>query len=370
MSADVPTIFNFETHPIEVFQGDDGEPWFVGRQVCGALGLSHGRALARLDDDEKGMRLTQTPGGPQNVSVINEAGLYNLVLGSRKPETSRFRRWVTHEVLPTIQRTGSYVAPAPDGGWMRPDDMARHHGVAGRTIRSWVARGTLERMVSDGLVYVRKTASKSHPVPAVVHEGAEGLMDTATRLAAREARLAQDLDLKRETAAAAMRHRDRELAMQERELDLKVTEQQRRAASESAGALLAAVDHAERAGVMDAAAAHVYRMHAAATVAVGPLPNSATLRLPAPPQAYENGQTAPRRPSWSATEIATIAGVTPQVVGRFITELGMRGDPAHCEWATSTNAAGHTHILYRYWKPSVDVLVQRINAAHSPEDRR
>lgn len=106
-----PAIFNFETHPIDVYPDADGDPWFVGRQVCAVLGLHPDRALARLDDDEKGLRITQTPGGPQNLTVLNEAGLFNLVLRSRKPDTKRFRRWVTHEVLPAIRKTGSYTAP-------------------------------------------------------------------------------------------------------------------------------------------------------------------------------------------------------------------------------------------------------------------
>lgn len=109
----LPTIFNFETHPIDVYQGDDGAPLFVGRQVCDVLGLKR-QALYRLDDDEKGVRSTDTPGGTQEITVINEAGLYSLILRSRKPETKRFRRWVTHEVLPAIRKTGAYVAPARD----------------------------------------------------------------------------------------------------------------------------------------------------------------------------------------------------------------------------------------------------------------
>ena len=87
----------------------DGEPWFVAADVCRALDINNvSDAVARLDNDEKGFVLTDTPGGKQNVSIISEPGLYALVLSSRKPEAKNFKRWVTHEVLPTIRKTGSY----------------------------------------------------------------------------------------------------------------------------------------------------------------------------------------------------------------------------------------------------------------------
>lgn len=86
----------------------DGEPWFVAADVCRALELDR-TAIRRLDDDEKGVHLTQTPGGEQEVTIINEAGLYALVLGSRKPEAKAFKRWITHEVIPTIRKHGAYI---------------------------------------------------------------------------------------------------------------------------------------------------------------------------------------------------------------------------------------------------------------------
>ncbi|MEU6057970.1 BRO family protein [Streptomyces sp. NPDC047097] len=90
----------------------DGEPWWVAADVTSVLALHTGRALARLDDDEKGMRSTHTPGGQQMLAYVNEPGLYGLVLGSRKPQARAFKRWITHEVIPQIRRTGRYeVAP-------------------------------------------------------------------------------------------------------------------------------------------------------------------------------------------------------------------------------------------------------------------
>lgn len=87
-----------------------GEPWFVAADVCRALEIKNNRdALSRLDQDEKGVALIDTPGGKQELTIVNEAGLYSLVLGSRKPEAKAFKRWITHEVIPTIRKTGGYV---------------------------------------------------------------------------------------------------------------------------------------------------------------------------------------------------------------------------------------------------------------------
>lgn len=87
----------------------DDEPWFVAADVCRALEVSNSRdAVARLDEDEKGVVLTDTPGGRQEMTIVNEPGLYSLVLGSRKPEAKAFKRWITHEVIPTIRKTGAY----------------------------------------------------------------------------------------------------------------------------------------------------------------------------------------------------------------------------------------------------------------------
>ena len=95
----------------------DGEPWFVAADVCKALCISnHSDALTRLEDDEKdGVGLTDTIGRVQMTAIVNEPGLYSLVLGSRKPEAKAFKRWITHDVLPSIRKTGSYVDPGVSG---------------------------------------------------------------------------------------------------------------------------------------------------------------------------------------------------------------------------------------------------------------
>ena len=89
----------------------DDEPWFVAKDVCMLLDLSNPRdILAKvLDDDEKGVEIIYTPGGKQQMSIINESGLYHLIFVSRKPKAKAIRRWVTGTVLPSIRRTGSYT---------------------------------------------------------------------------------------------------------------------------------------------------------------------------------------------------------------------------------------------------------------------
>lgn len=88
----------------------DNEPWFVARDVTDALGLDR-TATRRLDDDEKGVRSMHTQGGEQEVTIITEAGLYSLIMASKKPSAKAFKRWVTHDVLPTIRRHGVYATP-------------------------------------------------------------------------------------------------------------------------------------------------------------------------------------------------------------------------------------------------------------------
>lgn len=89
----------------------EGEPWFVAADVCRALGLGNSRqTLSYLDDDEKGVITSDTLGGKQEMSTINEPGLYSLILRSRKPEAKAFKRWIIHEVIPEIRKTGGYIA--------------------------------------------------------------------------------------------------------------------------------------------------------------------------------------------------------------------------------------------------------------------
>lgn len=91
----------------------DGEPWFVAADVCRALELSNTTLFVkRLDEDEKSITLISNEGirGNPNMTIVSEPGLYALVLGSRKPEAKAFKRWITHEVIPSIRKSGGYIA--------------------------------------------------------------------------------------------------------------------------------------------------------------------------------------------------------------------------------------------------------------------
>ncbi|EFI2543301.1 antirepressor protein, partial [Escherichia coli] len=104
----------------------NGDPWFVAKDVCAALELTNSRtALQMLDDDEKGVNLTYTPGGNQNMSIISESGFYKLIARSRKATTQgtfahRFSNWVFRNVIPGIRKTGAYGIP-----WGALQDFSR-----------------------------------------------------------------------------------------------------------------------------------------------------------------------------------------------------------------------------------------------------
>ncbi|MFJ4924090.1 BRO family protein [Streptomyces sp. NPDC088736] len=93
----------------------DSEHWWVARDVAAVLGYRTASDATRwLDDDEKGTHTVRTPGGDQQMVTVSEAGLYSLILRSRRREARAFRRWVTHEVLPVLRRTGRYEAQRPE----------------------------------------------------------------------------------------------------------------------------------------------------------------------------------------------------------------------------------------------------------------
>ena len=102
--------FDYQGHQVRTLTVNS-EPWFVAPDVAKVLGYSEASAMTRtLDDDEKGLQSVQTLGGEQAVTVISEAGLYSAILRSRVEGAKAFKRWVTHEVLPAIRKTGSYSA--------------------------------------------------------------------------------------------------------------------------------------------------------------------------------------------------------------------------------------------------------------------
>lgn len=110
----LPMVFPETGHTVRVML-TAGVPWWVAKDVCQALSIEKPDAALRgLDDDERDAHVVRTPGGPQRMSVINESGLYSMILRSRKPQAKEFKRWVTREVLPSIRRTGNYeTVPSP-----------------------------------------------------------------------------------------------------------------------------------------------------------------------------------------------------------------------------------------------------------------
>lgn len=102
-------VWNYESSEVRTVQVN-GEPWFVGKDVATILGYNNPRdAISkRVDDEDKGVAKCDTLGGVQDLTIINESGLYSLVLSSKLPNAKKFKRWVTSEVLPSIRKHGSY----------------------------------------------------------------------------------------------------------------------------------------------------------------------------------------------------------------------------------------------------------------------
>lgn len=171
MSNEIQVFDSPEFGTVRAIRDENGEPMFVAKDVCAALNIAP-TAASRLDEDEKGLRLTQTPGGEQNVLLVTEPGFYKLVMRSRKPEAKAFQRWVTHEVLPALRRDGGYMVARDDE---TPEElMARALKAADATlarVRDENARLTRRNQVlepkaaffdsvmeSDGLISVRAAA--------------------------------------------------------------------------------------------------------------------------------------------------------------------------------------------------------------------
>ena len=123
-------IFKYNTADVRTVMVD-GDPWFVLKDVCEILGLSNPTIVAdRLDDDEKDIFKTKSdlvldiPN--RGVTIVNECGLYNVILRSDKPEARKFKRWVTHEVLPPIRKHGAYMTPETlEAAILNPDTLIR-----------------------------------------------------------------------------------------------------------------------------------------------------------------------------------------------------------------------------------------------------
>ena len=132
-------IFQYQDQPVRTVQRD-GEPWFVLKDVCAVLGLgTPARVAERLEEDEvSSTHLTDSLGRQQDMTIINESGLYNVILRSDKPEARPFRKWVTAEVLPSIRKTGGYISGQDS---LSPEElMAKALMVAQKTLAERDAR--------------------------------------------------------------------------------------------------------------------------------------------------------------------------------------------------------------------------------------
>lgn len=118
-------VFNYQDNEVRTVELN-GEPWFVLKDVCGVLGIgNHKMTAQRLDGDEVSQTdLTDSLGRSQETTIVNESGLYNVILRSDKPEAKPFRKWVTAEVLPSIRRHGAYMTPETlQAAILNPDTM-------------------------------------------------------------------------------------------------------------------------------------------------------------------------------------------------------------------------------------------------------
>lgn len=126
----------FEESELSYFFDEEGVLWWPAKGICDVLAISEGKdAMPRLDEDERGRFKIQTRGGPQEVWCVNEFGLYNLILGSRKPEARAFKRWLIHDVLPEIRRTGGYQGRPQLPPVQRP--VREHAEVSTHMIAAW-----------------------------------------------------------------------------------------------------------------------------------------------------------------------------------------------------------------------------------------
>lgn len=145
MNALIP--FDYEGSSVRVLTGEDGQPWFVAADVARILEIGNpSQAMTRLDDDER----TLISNEGRDLNVVSEAGLYSLILGSRKPEAKAFKRWVTHEVLPAIRKHGVYATPALTGPALMAAALIEAHKTIEATEQRAVKAETVVAAITDG----------------------------------------------------------------------------------------------------------------------------------------------------------------------------------------------------------------------------
>lgn len=107
--------FTYESQQVRVIKDDAGNPWWVAKDVCDVLNYSDvSMTMQILDDDEKLIQVFLVSGQNRDLWTVSEPGLYTLIVRSNKPEAKKFKRWITHVVLPAIRKNGHYVLPADE----------------------------------------------------------------------------------------------------------------------------------------------------------------------------------------------------------------------------------------------------------------
>lgn len=140
----------------------DGESWFVAADVCHALDIGNpSDALNRLDDDERTLVSIEGASNGKPVNGVNEPGLYSLVLGSRKPEAKAFKRWITHEVIPAIRKTGGYHVPQSPAEQMAQGILAAQKLLAERDATIAKQNEQIAVLTPKGIFADAVTASKT-----------------------------------------------------------------------------------------------------------------------------------------------------------------------------------------------------------------
>lgn len=170
-----------------------GEPWLVGKDVAAALGYGKGKSLANaianhVDPEDKGVTELMTPGGKQNVTIINESGLYSLILSSKLPDAKKFKRWVTSEVLPSIRKTGGYMVPNAEDAPASKKDLADLTAAVQLLTERLDAMTAREALASVPLAALPEGGTTGVPGPAAKRRWMRTVSEKLDLLAARKGR--------------------------------------------------------------------------------------------------------------------------------------------------------------------------------------
>lgn len=170
-------IFNYKEKPVRTIERDDGV-WWVLRDVCDVLGLDRALdAAKRLDSDEVDFaHLLDARGVSQKTYIVNEPGLYSTILRSNKPEAKDFKRWVTHEVIPSIRKTGTYSVPAPRTPAL-PDGVTFSSAVGFMRLTRRVMLDMGASPFDVGMMIKQTCEAISFPVPPALNQQIRGQLD-------------------------------------------------------------------------------------------------------------------------------------------------------------------------------------------------